>query len=124
MEVVKKLQQVATESYRIRPELSESVNLVLATTLSNIRALKASVKEVNAAIEKAYKGFSLTLDTIPGIGIIFAEIGSIERFDSEAKLARYAGLAWKRSQSGDFSADETPIKRIQCSFALLPCRSC
>nr|MBC8461431.1 IS110 family transposase [Deltaproteobacteria bacterium] len=115
-EVVKKLQQVARESYRIRPELSESVNLVLATTLSNIRALKASVKEVNTAIEKAYEGFSLTLDTIPGIGVIFAagifaEIGAIERFASEAQLARYAGLAWKRSQSGDFSADETPIFR-------------
>jgi transposase len=103
-------------SYRIRPELSESVNLVLATTLNNIRALNASKKEVNAAIEKAYNGFSLTLDTIPGIGIIFAagifaEIGDIERFASEAQLARYAGLAWKRSQSGDFSADETPIFR-------------
>jgi transposase len=115
-EVVKKLQKVGRESYRIRPQLSESVNLVLATTLNNIRALKVSLKEVNAAIEKAYKGFSLTLDTIPGIGIIFAagifaEIGSIERFESEAQLARYAGLAWKRSQSGSFSADETPIFR-------------
>lgn len=115
-EVVTKLKQVARESYRIRPSLSESVNLVLATTLNNIRALKASLKEVNVAIEKAYQGFSLTLDTIPGIGPIFAagifaEIGDIKRFDSEAQLARYAGLAWKKSQSGDFVADETPIFR-------------
>jgi transposase len=92
------------------------VNLVLATTLNNIRALKKSLKEVNTAIEKAYRGFSLTLDTIPGIGAIFAagifaEIGDIRRFDSEAQLARYAGLAWKKSQSGEFEADETPIFR-------------
>ena len=115
-EVVTKLKQVAREYYRIRPSLSESVNLVLATTLNNIRALKASLKEVNIAIEKAYTGFSLTLNTIPGIGSIFAagifaEIGDIKRFDSEAQLARYAGLAWKKSQSGDFVADETPIFR-------------
>jgi transposase len=115
-EVVEKLQQVARESYRIRPSLAESVNLVLATTLNNIRALKASLKEVNDAIEKAYQGFSLTLDTIPGIGTIFAagifaEIGDIRRFASEAQLARYAGLAWRKSQSGDFEADETPIFR-------------
>jgi transposase len=115
-EVVTKLQQVARESYRIRPSLAESVNLVLTTTLNNIRALKVSLKEVNAAIERTYNGFSLTLDTIPGIGAIFAagifaEIGDIKRFTSEAVLARYAGLAWKKSQSGDFEADETPIFR-------------
>ncbi len=67
--------------------------LIATEATSFIRALKASVKEVNAAIEKAYEGFSLTLDTIPGIGVIFAagifaEIGSIERFASEAQLAR------------------------------------
>jgi transposase len=115
-EIVEKLQKVARESYRIRPSLAESVNLVLATTLNNIRALKASLKEVNSAIQQAYQGFSLTLDTIPGIGSIFAagifaEIGDIKRFDSEAQLARYAGLAWRKSQSGDFEADETPIFR-------------
>ena len=92
------------------------MNLVLATTLNNIRALKASLKEINDAIEKAYQGFSLTLDTIPGIGIIFAagifaEIGDIKRFASEAQLARYTSLAWRKSQSGDFEADETPIFR-------------
>ncbi|MBC8233193.1 IS110 family transposase [bacterium] len=74
------------------------------------------MKEINTAIEKAYQGFSLTLDTIPGIGAIFAagifaEIGDILRFASEAQLARYAGLAWRKSQSGDFEADETPIIR-------------
>ena len=114
--VVAKLEQVARESYRIRPELSKSVNLVLATTLNNIRALKQSLVEVNAAIETALNGFELTLATIPGIGPtycagIFAEIGDIDRFSKEASLARYAGLAWRKHQSGDFEADETPMMR-------------
>jgi len=91
---------IATEA----TSLSESVNLVLATTLNNIRALKASLKEVNIAIEKAYTGFSLTLNTIPGIGSIFAagifaEIGDIKRFDSEAQLSIYAGLACKKQRT-------------------------
>lgn len=42
---------------------------------------------------------------------IFAEIGDISRFSNQAQLARYAGLAWKKSQSGDFSADETPMMK-------------
>ena len=58
-EVVKKLQQVARESYRIRPQLAESVNIVLTTTLNNIRALTKSLREVNDAIEKAYRDFFL-----------------------------------------------------------------
>ena len=53
-----------------------------------------------------------TLDTIPGIGPVFAagiiaEIGDLARFDyNEAKVASYAGLKWPRSQSADFEAEE------------------
>ncbi len=63
-EVVKRLEQVARESYRIRPTLAQSINLVLATSLANIRGLKESLKEINVAIEKAFRGFTTTLETI------------------------------------------------------------
>ena len=115
-EVVKKLEQVARESYRIRPSLAQSVNLVLATSFANIRALEQSLKTVNNAIQKAFGGFTNTLETIPGIGTIyaagiFAEIADIKRFATEAQLARYAGLAWRKRQSGDFTAENTPLMR-------------
>lgn len=115
-EVVRKLVQVARESYRLRPTLAKSVNLVLATSLANIRALAKSLAEINAAIETAFAGFTTTLTTIPGIGTIyaagiFAEIGDIQRFASDAQLARYAGLAWRKRQSGNFTAEDTPLIR-------------
>ena len=42
-------------------------------------------------------GLTQTLESIPGIGPIFAagliaEIGQIERFEDETKIAKYAGL--------------------------------
>jgi len=51
--------------------------------------------------------FSITLTSIKGIGEvyavgIFAEIGDINCFPSEAQIARLAGLAWIRRQSGSF----------------------
>ncbi|WP_316479530.1 transposase, partial [Enterococcus faecium] len=42
---------------------------------------------------------------IPGVGKVYAagliaEIGQIERFEDQTKLAKYAGLSWKVNQSG------------------------
>ena len=112
-EVVKKLEAVARESYRIRPALAKSLNLVLGTTLANIRALQTSLIE---AIEKGFAVFTNTLQTIPGIGPIYAagifsEIGDIRRFATDAQLAKYAGLAWRKRQSGNFTAEDTPLMR-------------
>lgn len=56
------------------------------------------------------------LQSVPGIGPVYsagiiAEIGNIGRFDNEAKLAKYAGLAWRQKQSGDFDSEHTPLIR-------------
>ena len=82
---------------------------MLATTLANIRALQTSLAQVNKAIEKGFAGFTTTLQTIPSIGPIyatgiFAEIGDSRRFATDAQLAKYAGLAWRKRQSGNFTA--------------------
>ena len=44
---------------------------------------------------------------------VFAEDKNdqIERFDNEAKLAKYAGLSWREKQSGAYASDNTPLKR-------------
>ena len=59
---------------------------------------------------------SNVLISIPGIGPvisagIMAEIGDINRFPSQSQLGKYAGLAWRQHQSGDFEAENT--KQIQ-----------
>jgi transposase len=115
-EIVKELKYVARESYRLRPQLAESVHRILCLSLSNIRALKASLEELNDAIAKQLNAFSITLTSIKGIGEvyaagIFAEIGDINCFPSEAQVARLAGLAWIRHQSGNFEAETTRLDK-------------
>jgi transposase len=110
--IAQKVKQVARESYRIRPALANSVNLILSSTVENIRALASSLKEVDEAIASELKAFPNTLESVKGLGPvysagIFAEIGNIRRFSSHAKLAKFAGLTWRKSASGNFEAEET-----------------
>lgn len=61
-------------------------------------------------------GLSQTLESVPGIGPVFtagiiAEIGQIERFEDETKIAKYAGLYWRKNQSGRFTAKDTSMSR-------------
>jgi hypothetical protein len=58
-EIVKELKYVARESYRLRPQLAESVHRILCLSLSNIRAFKASL-ELDDTIAKQLNAFSIT----------------------------------------------------------------
>src|SRR5690625_7529333 len=42
---------------------------------------------------------------------IISEIGQIDRFSDETKIAKYAGLYWRKHQSGRFTADDTSLSR-------------
>jgi len=66
--VAQTLRRVARESYRLRPALADSVNLVLAMSQRNMRALGASIKEADKAVRDQFGAFTNTLQTIPGIG--------------------------------------------------------
>ncbi|MAT42196.1 MAG: hypothetical protein CL609_07635 [Anaerolineaceae bacterium] len=63
-----------------------------------------------------------TLETIPGIGPVFAvgiiaEIGDLAHFEyQEARVAGYAGLRWPRSQSDAFEADDRRMSRFGNHF--------
>jgi len=114
--VVETLNRAARESYRLRPALASSIDLILATILQTIRALEEALKEVDKAIEKEFRAFPNTLQSIKGIGPvysagIFSEIGEIRRFPREDALAKFAGLTWRRYQSGNFEAEETRMSK-------------
>ncbi len=114
--IVEVLQRAARESYRLRPALSSSIDLILATILQTLRALGEALKEVDKAVEKEFQAFPNTLQSIKGIGPvysagIFSEIGDIHRFPTEEALAKFAGLTWKRYQSGNFEAEETHMSK-------------
>lgn len=95
--------------------------LILATSIETIRTLETQVKKIDKAIQAEISHFPNTLVTIPGIGPvlsagIIAEIGDIRRFPNEGALAKFTGLTWRSHQSGDFTADDTPLTRTGNSY--------
>lgn len=113
----RQLQSVARDSYHLPEALQQPINLILGLTLKHITFLERQEKRLNTAIAHAMEAVPHTLDTIPGFGPVFsggiiAEIGGIERFDSDqAKVAKFAGFKWRKRQSADFQADETRLTR-------------
>ena len=115
-QVAKSIQKAARSSYRLDKVVEDSIDSILATSITLIRTFEKQIKELDKSIKRIMKGVPQTLQTIPGIGPVFtagiiAEIGQIERFADEAKIAKYAGLYWRKHQSGRFTADDTSLSR-------------
>ena len=113
-EVAKAIQKAARSSYRLPKTVNDSVNQVLAISISAMKALEAQIKEFDKAIADQMQLIPNTLTSIKGIGPVYsagiiAEIGDINRFPNQAKLAKYAGYAWRQHQSGDFEAQNTRL---------------
>jgi len=110
------IQKAARHAYRLPEKLRDPVNRILASTLRNIRHLKQEIKSVTRNIEHEMGGLGTPLLSVPGIGPVFAagllaEIGHVQRFTDEASLAKFAGLTWRRRQSGDFHGDDSHLSR-------------
>ena len=113
-EVAKAIQKAARSSYRLPKTVNDSVNQVLSISINSIRALESQVKQLDKAIAEQIKLIPNTLTSIKGIGPVYsagiiAEIGDINRFPNQAKLAKYAGLVWTQHQSGNFEAQRTRL---------------
>lgn len=113
--VARSLQKAARSSYRLPQAMADSVNLAMASSIRVIRTVQEQLKALKKGIEDHLKTIPQTLDTVPGIGPIFAsgilsEI-DITQFPSHKELAKYAGLAWTEHQSGKFTASRTRLIR-------------
>lgn len=113
-EVAKAIQKAARSSYRLPKTVNDSVNQVLSVSINSIRALGSQVKQLDKAIAEQMELIPNTLTSIKGIGPVYsagiiAEIGDINRFPNQAKLAKYAGLVWTQHQSGNFEAQWTHL---------------
>jgi Transposase and inactivated derivatives len=113
--LAKAIQKAIRDSYRIGKVLQDSIDIVLASYARIIAGLKKQIQSLDKSIESMYQIIpeAQSLMSVPGIGPVYtagliAEIGQIDRFDNEAQLAKYAGLYWKVSQSGNFQAERTP----------------
>lgn len=116
--VARCIQKAARASYRLSKVVEDSIDLVLGTSIQAIRSIQAQLKELDKAVERILDGIpeSKCLRSIPGIDRVYAagilaEIGDIDRFSDQAAVAKYAGLSWRKHQSGPFEAEDT--KRIK-----------
>jgi len=112
--VAEDLQKAARSSYRLPKAVNDSVNLAMASSIRVIRTVQEQLKSVKKAIEDHLKAIPQTLDSVPGIGPVFAsgilaEIGDISHFESHKQLAKFAGIAWTEHQSGNFTASQTRL---------------
>ena len=110
--VAKQIRAAAQGSYRLPKTINDSVNQAMSASIATMRAMQAQIKALEKAIEQQFEIIPNTLTSIPGIGPVYsagiiAEIGDIHRFESQASVAKYAGLVWTQHQSGDFEAQRT-----------------
>ena len=110
----KAIQVAARNSYRLPSTVNNSVNQAMSVSISSMRALEKQVKILDKAIEQQFEIIPNPLTSIPGIGKVYsagiiAEIGDIHRFDSQASIAKFAGLVWTQHQSGDFEAERSQM---------------
>ena len=108
----KAVQAAARASYRLPKTVNDTVNQAMAVSIASMRALEKQVKVLDKAIEQQFEIIPNTLTSIPGIGKVYsagiiAEIGDIHRFDSQASVAKFAGLVWHKDQSGEFEAEHS-----------------
>lgn len=117
-ELAKTIKKAIRGSYRLGKIAQESIDAVLSAIAAQIRGLENSIKALDKAIEQLviiipeYQ----CLTSIPGIGKVYAagliaEIGQINRFEDQTKLAKYAGLSWKVKQSGNYQSEHTPLTK-------------
>lgn len=114
------LKKIARDSYRLDKLAYDPINVAISSSFNTIKALEDNLKIIDKAIEKNIKGLCdnefTILNSIPGIGPVYAagiisEIGSIAFFKDNNALAKYAGLTWRRTQSGYFEAETTRMTK-------------
>ena len=114
------LSKAARSSYRLDKISYDGINVAIASSISIIKCLEQQIKTLDKAILETVKGLSpdaySILTSIRGIGQVYAagilaEIGSIDFFSNDSSLAKYAGLYWNRSQSGNTEKEEKKFSR-------------
>lgn len=111
--LAKELHKSIEDSYSLNNAVAHSVDLTLSVYYHQIRMYEAQVKQFETAINQLAESLPAIkcIMSIPGIGPVYAagiaaEIGQIERFPDDPHLAKYAGLAWNRNESGSYTQQE------------------
>jgi len=119
-ETAAKLKLLAAKSFRVNSSLDRSLNTVIRSCYDNIKsmqALKRAVeKPIKSQVSSAFRDEYLCLTSVKGIGDVIAaglisEIGNVHRFDNDNALAKFAGLYWSQHQSGEFTAEDSSLRK-------------
>jgi hypothetical protein len=132
------LKKAMEESFTLPDSLSQPVQHTLDLVMRHIEFIESLIQQVEkwiAADAQAHHPEVQLLSSIRGIGLVFAsgiaaEVGDVERFlsgqkwdpkrqcyrpknlrDAEDAIAKFAGLWWPRSSSGDFEAEERRLAK-------------
>ena len=114
------LKSCAKSSYRLDNATLLPINLAITSSINCIRSFENEIKVVTKEIQFLVKGFNdeeyTSLTSIKGIGPVFAagiisEIGSVDQFNDDDALAKYAGITWRKKQSGKFESEDNPITK-------------
>lgn len=113
------LKEAVNKSFKLNASVDNSLNFVIKSCLSNIKALEKQKKDVEKAIEQEvvfFKNEYICLNSVKGLGPtlvagLISEIASITRFEDDNALAKFSGLYWSEYQSADFTAEDTFIKK-------------
>ena len=116
--VAKAISKAVRTSYRLGKTQQGSIDKILGVLARNIRGVEKSIKDLDQAIIDIVQAMPeyTCLSSVPGIGPVYAagiiaEIGQIERFEDQTKIAKYAGLYWKQNQSGNQHSENTPLAK-------------
>ena len=116
----KLLQRAARDSYRLDKASYGHLNSTVGASFNCIKTFNKEIKSIDKSIMYAIKALDNhefeCLTSIKGIGPVFAagiisEIGDISKFDNQASLAKYAGLTWRKNQSGGFTGEDTHLTK-------------
>lgn len=109
------LHKAMRASYRLDQTAYEPINIAIASSLNTIKFHQQELKNIDKAIISTVLGLDTNtyniLMSIRGIGKVYAagimaEIGNIDRFSHNSKLAKYSGLYWKSNQSGEYDSED------------------
>lgn len=94
----------------------DSFTFQLRMLIEQIKYIESQVKDTEAEINALMKRLNSPVITIPGVGkttgaVILGEIGSIDRFDSPAKLVAFAGIDATVRQSGEFEGTSNHMSK-------------
>ena len=119
-DVASRIKSAARNSYRLDKISYEPINLSLASSINVINCFQKEIKCIDDAISRQVLGFSTnqykSLISIPDIGKVYAagilaEIADIHQFESDDSLAKFAGITWRKHQSGGFETDDTRMTK-------------